>query len=147
MRAEAKTQPTVGSLQVWGSYVTERAEWDADATPWARRPDTGQTLPCYFCGGETAILSFGDRPDDSGRLELYCDSELCDAREVVVLVLRNGAGAHERADVRALHEVDKPIAAVEARDVVGRYEDRKELTRRRQQPGSCRDTALPEGQS
>ncbi|MFJ8755673.1 hypothetical protein [Streptomyces cyaneofuscatus] len=120
--------------------MTERAEWDAEATPWARRPDAGQTLPCYFCGGKTAILSFDDRSDDPGRLELYCDNQMCDAREVVVLVLRNGAGAHARADVRALHEVDKPAEAIDDRDVMGGYEDRKDLTRRRQQPGSWRDT-------
>nr|WP_202473915.1 hypothetical protein [Streptomyces sp. SID5466] len=144
VRAEAKTQPTVGSLQVWGSYVTERAEWDADATPWARRQGTGQTLPCYFCGEKTAILAFGDLPDDPGRLELYCDSPMCDAREVVVLVLRDGASADERADVRALEEVDRPNKTPQKGDVMGRYNDNKNLTRRRQNPRSLVVTAESE---
>jgi hypothetical protein len=84
------------------------ARWDAGTTPWARRSlEAGQTVRCYFCGGETAISSYGDLPGDTGRLELYCDNELCDAREVVVLVSRDGEGAHLRADVRALEAIDE----------------------------------------
>lgn len=120
-------------------------EWDASEPPWARRPDTDGGLPCYFCGGRTAILSFGDRSDDPGRLELYCENQMCDAREVVVLVLRNGAGAHDRADVRALAEVDRPNHTPDALDVMARYDDRKNITRRRQNPHSLVVTAEVEG--
>lgn len=105
-------------------------EWEAGETPWARHGE--RQLPCYFCGGHTAILSSGDRPDDPGRLELYCDNQMCDAREVVVLVKRDGAGAPDRADVRALREVDRPRETPAALDVMGRYEDNKNITARRQ---------------
>lgn len=105
-------------------------EWEAGETPWARQG--AERLPCYFCGGHTAILSSGDRPDDPGRLELYCDNQMCDAREVVVLVKRDGAGAPERADVRALREVDRPRETPAALDIMARYEDNKNITARRQ---------------
>ncbi|GGY57996.1 hypothetical protein GCM10010385_03950 [Streptomyces geysiriensis] len=83
-------------------------EWEAGTVPWARRAlDAGHTVRCYFCGGESAISSYGDLPDDMGRLELYCDNELCDAREVVVLVRRDGEDARLRADVRALAAIEK----------------------------------------
>ncbi|MFJ6993857.1 hypothetical protein [Streptomyces sp. NPDC003090] len=75
-------------------------EGEAGETPWARQGT--KHLPCYFCGGHTAILSSGDRPDDPGRLEVYCDNQMCDAREVVALGKRDGAAASDRADVRAL---------------------------------------------
>ncbi|MFE7541069.1 hypothetical protein [Streptomyces platensis] len=105
-------------------------EWEASEPPWARRGT--ERVPCYFCGGRTAILSFGDRTDDPGRLELYCENQMCDAREVVVLVQRDGAGAHDRADVRALHEVDRPRETPADLDVMARYEDKKNITARRQ---------------
>ncbi|MEU3295754.1 hypothetical protein ABZ722_25760 [Streptomyces longwoodensis] len=105
-------------------------EWEAGEAPWARQGT--EHLPCYFCGGRTAILSSGDRPDDPGRLELYCDNQMCDAREVVVLVKRDGAGAPDRADVRALREVDRPRETPAVGDVMARYEDNKNLTARRQ---------------
>ncbi|MFF9607840.1 hypothetical protein ACF1GY_37250 [Streptomyces sp. NPDC014684] len=105
-------------------------EWEAGEPPWARRGT--DHLPCYFCGGHTAVLSFGDRTDDTGRLELYCENQMCDAREVVVLVQRDGAGAHDRADVRALREVDRPRETPADLDVMARYEDKKNITARRQ---------------
>ncbi|MFJ5657486.1 hypothetical protein ACIQD5_29700 [Streptomyces microflavus] len=97
-------------------------EWVAGEVP---------SLPCYFCGGRTAILGSGDRPDDPGRLEVYCDNPMCDAREIAVLVKRDGAGAPDRADVRALREVDRPRETPAALDVMACYEDNKNITARR----------------
>ncbi|WP_237329683.1 hypothetical protein [Streptomyces sp. CBMAI 2042] len=103
-------------------------EWVAGEVPWARQGT--EHLPCYFCG-RTAILGSGDRPDDPGRLEVYCGNPMCDAREMVVLVKRDGAGAPDRADVRALREVDRPRETPAALDIMARYEDTKNITARR----------------
>ena len=65
-----------------------------------------------FCGDETVILSDFDRALDYGRVEVYCDSPECDAREVVLLI-RRGEGANMRADVRALEAVDRLAPLVE----------------------------------
>ncbi|PYC80495.1 hypothetical protein C7C46_12390 [Streptomyces tateyamensis] len=83
-------------------------EWETGQQPWVRQrvKRASQALPCYFCGSNTAMLSDHDDDRDTGRVELYCDNQDCDAREVVILVLRDGAGAHDRADVQALHAVD-----------------------------------------
>ncbi|MER7834125.1 hypothetical protein [Streptomyces sp. NPDC095602] len=105
-------------------------EGEAGETPWARQGT--KHLPCYFCGGHTAILSSGDRPDAPGRLEVYCDNQMCDAREVVVLVKRDGAAVSDLADVRALGEVDRPRETPEVLDVMARYEDNRNITARRQ---------------
>ncbi|MFB6489617.1 hypothetical protein P2A57_24370 [Xanthomonas perforans] len=51
------------------------------------------------------IVSLGDEPSDNKRVEVYCDSQSCEAREVIVLV-RRGDGANMRADVRALAALD-----------------------------------------
>jgi len=59
-----------------------------------------------FCGAQTLKRSASDRPKDPGRMELYCDNQFCDAREMVLLVTRDGAGAYDRADVRALRLID-----------------------------------------
>ncbi|GAA1176080.1 hypothetical protein GCM10009578_017380 [Streptomyces rhizosphaericus] len=63
-------------------------------------------VQCLFCGANTAILSDRDLESDHGRIEVYCDSQMCDAREVIVLVRRDGAQARWRADVRALEAID-----------------------------------------
>jgi hypothetical protein len=90
-----------------------RNEWDAGATPWLRQHQTTagygdqqQPVQCMFCGAQTIKRSASDRDQDTGRIELYCDNQLCDAREMVLLVKRDGAGSIFRADVRALHLVD-----------------------------------------
>jgi hypothetical protein len=85
-----------------------RGEWETNDRPWVRRAlGNGETIPCYFCGGSDVILSYGDKVDDSGRLELYCNNPRCDAREVAILVVRGG-GAHLRKDVQALKAVELP---------------------------------------
>src|SRR5690349_3986279 len=86
----------------------QQPPWDSGQTPWVRRElaDDQSRIRCPFCGGTTAKLSNFDRPDDYGRVELYCDSPQCDAATVVILV-RQGGLAKRRADVRALEAVDK----------------------------------------
>ncbi|MGW2824129.1 hypothetical protein ACWC24_24500 [Streptomyces sp. NPDC001443] len=39
-------------------------------------------------------------------MELYCDNEHCDAKEIAVIVCRDGNAAGERADLRALAAID-----------------------------------------
>lgn len=88
--------------------------WEAGATPWLRRHQTNagygtepNPIQCLFCGGQTVKRSSTDHEEDPGRIELYCDNGSCDAREMVLLVRRDGAEAGLRADVRALRLVDE----------------------------------------
>lgn len=87
--------------------------WEAGGEPWLRRHQAEVTygresspVQCMFCGAQTLKRSASDRPKDPGRMELYCDNQFCDAREMVLLVTRDGAGAYDRADVRALRLID-----------------------------------------
>lgn len=115
--------------------VDRHPRWDAGTAPWARRSlEASETVPCYFCGGQTAVVSFGDVSDDKGRLELYCENQLCDAREVVVLVGRDGADAFLRADVRALRAIDQGSErhASPPYDLLKQNESRKQRAPRRQ---------------
>lgn len=88
-------------------------QWDAGTTPWLRQFQTAagwgpeaKPVQCMFCGEQTVKRAASDRDEDTGRLELYCDNHLCDAREMVILVKRDGADAIFRADVKALHLID-----------------------------------------
>ncbi len=96
-------------------------EWEAGATPWLRRhqPDAGygsepNPIQCALCGERTLKRSATDHDEDTGRLELYCDNGRCDAREMVLLVKRDGAHSGLRADVRALRLVDEGTLDVHA---------------------------------
>ncbi|MFC9535999.1 hypothetical protein ACFT38_36865 [Streptomyces sp. NPDC056975] len=89
-------------------------EWEAGATPWLRRQQAETTwttaarpVQCMFCGEQTVKRSVTDHDEDTGRLELYCDNGACDAREMILLVRRDGADASQRADVRALRLLDE----------------------------------------
>jgi hypothetical protein len=83
-------------------------EWHSDSIPWVRLQKS-RAVQCYFCGDTTAIVSRSDKSHDSGRVELYCDNPLCDARETLVLVLRDNTDeTASRADVRALRALDHP---------------------------------------
>jgi hypothetical protein len=76
-------------------------EWRRGEVPWLRRFDVSAV--CYFCGNDTAILSFGDMPADCGRLQAYCQHPKCDAREVEVIVIDDTSVAtRNRTDVRIL---------------------------------------------
>lgn len=91
------------------------SEWQPDEQPWARtagatQPGRGMEgggyLTCPFCGQLSAKRSYGDEPADTGRLELYCTNEDCQAREITVLVMKDSYQAHTRADVRLLRAID-----------------------------------------
>ncbi|MFE9172780.1 hypothetical protein ACFYNZ_25445 [Streptomyces kebangsaanensis] len=89
-------------------------QWKSGTTPWVRRAQPTAHLgvgaarfQCYFCGGQTATRSIDDVEADNGRIDLYCDNEDCAAREVTVIVRRDGDGAQGRADVRALAAIDE----------------------------------------
>lgn len=96
-------------------------EWKAGGEPWLRRHQARTTygpesdpVQCMFCGAQTLKRSASDRPKDPGRMELYCDNQFCDVREMVLLVMRDGAGAYDRADVRALRLIDNGSLDVHA---------------------------------
>lgn len=121
-------------------------EWEAGTVPWLRRQQKNATfghepdgVQCMFCGAKTLKRSMGDRDEDPGRMELYCDNTDCDAREMVLLVTRDGAGAGDRADARALRLIDRGTldvhaaypAEVESRDMSELMEQRGQETERR----------------
>jgi hypothetical protein len=94
--------------------------WEAGSLPWLRalqsatfeEPGVGYAT-CLFCGAESLKLSVSDLADDAGRLTVYCDNMDCEAREIEVLVTRDGGKASRRADVRALRAVDAGTATRE----------------------------------
>jgi hypothetical protein len=62
-----------------------------------------EPVNCYMCGNRTAILSFNDLPTDHGRVTVYCEHVLCDARETEVIIVRDGTTTTPgRTDVRIL---------------------------------------------
>jgi hypothetical protein len=92
--------------------------------PWARRQPGG--LTCPFCGDPSATVSMNDLDSDPVRLELYCDSDACDAREFVVLLLRGNLRQDlVRADVAALRAVDDGTQAEQHAD--GLHDDFRSL--------------------
>jgi hypothetical protein len=83
--------------------------WQSGQTPWIRRQNPVTPIQCLFCGEMTALLSIHDEQVDPGRLEIYCKSNECAARETVVLVVNDGTSETVgRADVRALDALDRP---------------------------------------
>jgi hypothetical protein len=91
----------------------EPDQWEAGTTPWVRhaqprisRGARATRFQCYFCGGHSVTRSEHDNDHDNGRVELYCDNEHCDAKEIAVIVCRDGNAAGERADLRALAAID-----------------------------------------
>ncbi|OLT79659.1 hypothetical protein BKG58_19715 [Mycobacteroides abscessus subsp. abscessus] len=89
--------------------VAARAPWSVGSSPWIR--EASDPCSCLFCGQDTAILSFTDMAEDNGRVQIYCDSGNCDAREVEIIVTEDGTEAtRTRTDVRILRHFppDKP---------------------------------------
>lgn len=88
------------------------ATWDAGTQPFLRQhkginADLAAAMPCPFCGGNTLKWSTSEVPIDPGRLELYCDNQMCDARVINIMVLRDGTPeTADRPDVRALEAID-----------------------------------------
>lgn len=144
-RARARTNSTGGLF----TGNLDPKEWWVGEVPWFRRvwaAMKGSEAPrrptCLFCGAASLILSSGDNEFDAGRIEVYCDSRDCEAREQIIIVRRDGAGAQMRADVRALRLVDTagdPETEVKAygfRDLLESLEHRdaelREVAERRQ---------------
>ncbi|MGV9748371.1 hypothetical protein ACWDTG_26250 [Rhodococcus zopfii] len=93
-----------------GDLPAPAADWTHWSSPWIRRiagSSTGpEAITCYLCGNSTMIRAFGDVKDDHGRVELYCDNPDCAAREVELIVMRDGHSAtFRRADVEALESI------------------------------------------
>jgi len=118
--------------------------WESGDEPWIRRELTGDAFgargyaQCYFCGEHTAKLSGTDLRSDSGRVEVYCDNGDCDAREVTVIVTRDGNRADMRADVRILRALDDnshsselpSLKAVSWRQLLDSGDDQEVIARR-----------------
>lgn len=136
--------------------------WESGTTPWLRReqPKTtwgteSQPAQCMFCGARTVKRSGHDKAADHGRLELYCDNGDCDAREVIVLVRRDGGDAVDRADVRALAALDQGLLDIDEVEASGREETSAvlptlgyvDLMSRKPGPTVERRTALPKSVS
>lgn len=105
-------------------------EWGAGTAPWLRRQmvndddAVADAMPCPFCGGRTLIRSLNDLRKDNVRMELYCDSQMCDARAITIMVKSDGtAETAERPDLRALEAIDsgeyapKPLAFRSFQDI------------------------------
>jgi hypothetical protein len=56
--------------------------------PAIRRQST--TCPCPYCGDDSLIQSWGDRPADLVRVELYCLNPDCEAREITIVAETRG---------------------------------------------------------
>lgn len=85
----------------------------ADSVPAIREATPKTPWRCPWCGEMTWFTSDGDDRHDSGRVEMYCDNQDCDARETVVLITRGHShtstlSADMRADVRALAQLEPP---------------------------------------
>jgi hypothetical protein len=96
-----------------------QSEYSVGDEPAIRKAASGRDpisgYPCPFCGGNALLRSSGDLPQDTERVEVYCDNQFCDAREIVILITR-GEGTHARADVRALSAVDDGTEAEQEAD-------------------------------
>lgn len=91
------------------TVTTKRGAWDAGTQPWIRRQPEKSGVLCYFCGEFSAIVSLYDRPADNGRVEVYCTNSDCEAREITILVMKDGTlETFERSDVRMLRVIDEP---------------------------------------
>jgi len=84
--------------------TSDRATWSVGGTPWIRRAEVPSS--CFFCGQDTIIRSMTDMATDNGRVEIYCDTGDCDAREVEVIVVEDGTTAtRSRTDVRIMRHI------------------------------------------
>jgi hypothetical protein len=122
--------------------------------PWARRQPRG--MVCPFCGNATVTVSLNDLEDDPVRLELYCDSDTCEAREFTVLLLRGNLRQDlVRADVEALRTVDDGTKAEQREDgldgivdlnvvLAGYAVKRRAVLERRQRPTRITVELLPD---
>lgn len=82
--------------------------WDFGWVPWIRTDEAPKHVLCYFCGETRAIISLGDKPEDRGRIQVYCDNADCDARIIDVIPMRTFQEDGRRADVQALNAIDRP---------------------------------------
>ncbi|SPM41934.1 predicted protein [Mycobacterium numidiamassiliense] len=85
--------------------------------PWLRRTVRENPASCYFCGDDALIRSGGDLSVDRRRVEVYCNNDQCDAREIEVIVVDDGTeDTAARTDVRILAEygpiVDRPASSL-----------------------------------
>lgn len=108
--------------------------WQPGDPLWARNHPG--SMPCPYCGELTLIVSMMDIVGDDLRVELYCSSDLCEARSFAIVLMSHYGMA--RADTQALHAVDQGNDPAEE-DIlspasVARFANREDvvLERRRQ---------------
>lgn len=82
-----------------------------DQVPWIRSlEDHHEVARCFFCGHNTLMRSAGDLSVDPRRIEVYCDNDQCDAREIEVIVMSDDTqSTRSRTDVRILQRI-APVA-------------------------------------
>jgi hypothetical protein len=89
-----------------------------DQVPWVRcLEDRHDVAPCFFCGHDTLMPSAGDLSVDLRRIEMYCDNDQCDAREIAVIVMSDDTqSTQSRIDVRILQRfgpvADRPSSSL-----------------------------------
>jgi len=86
------------------------------SVPAIRGAGRGNPARCPWCGEDTWIVSDADHKEDRARVEMYCDNQMCDSRETVLLITRgfddeygetgHGETARTRGDVEAIRAVD-----------------------------------------
>ncbi len=76
--------------------------------PYGRRYP--EDLVCPYCGGKAVIRGYNDVPEDSLRLDLYCDNGNCEVRTFTILARRIDTRL-DRADVIALEEIDAGVGS------------------------------------
>lgn len=97
-------------------------QWSQTDKPWLRQELDASKGWCPFCGNRSTILSMTDHEEDTGRIEVYCKSDGCEAREITILRMR-GEDAGRRADVRVLQELDYPTSERPASYTLGELLD------------------------
>lgn len=82
-----------------------------DQVPWIRGlDDDHEPARCFFCGHTALKLSSGDLRVDPRRVQVYCDNDRCDAREVEVIVMTDATeSTRSRTDVQMMQRI-APIA-------------------------------------
>jgi hypothetical protein len=78
-----------------------------DQVPWIRGlDDDHEPARCFFCGHAALKLSGGDLPVDPRRVQVYCDNDQCDAREIEVIVMTDATGStRSRTDVQIMQRI------------------------------------------
>ncbi|MBY6537609.1 hypothetical protein HQ325_02885 [Rhodococcus sp. BP-349] len=88
------------------AVITPYDDWIPGAVPWIRHSGV-KHVQCLWCGEESSRQSLTDRPEDTGRVQMYCENPDCRVRESEHIVDRDGTyQTDERSDARLLRLLD-----------------------------------------